>query len=212
MPQSNPFRYICDSKTVFMIMINCRISAHQRTLVIKDNSNFFINIVNRGIDIGFTSFELCYVDGIGVLCAGSQVSNLSRNCIRNYFSCFFIFFFGPTYGNGGVSRYPSSIVFVRLSMGLAFCIITGFSGFGRGNGFRAEGYTTIDSSVCVIADHDGIFDIFGMILDWNLFSYSIFKRTIRMFIRHSPCGFRLLRNLFLCIIHRAEDNVMFPVF
>ena len=51
-----------------------------------------------------------------------------------------------------------------------------------------------------------------MILDWNLFGNSVFKRTIRMFIRHSPCGFRLLRNLFLCIIHGAEDNVVFPVF
>ena len=162
MPQSNSFRYIGDSKTVFMIMINCRISAHQRTLVIKDNGYFFINIVNRGIDIGFTSFELCHVDGISVLCSGSQVSNLSRNCIRSYFSCFFIFFFGPTYGNGGVSRYPGSIVFIWCGMGLAFGIITGLSGFGRGYGIRAEGYTTIFCDVRVVADHDSIFDIFGI--------------------------------------------------
>ena len=67
MPQSNPFRYICDFKTVFMIMINCRISASQRTLVIEDNSNFFIDsTINRSTKIFFTSFELSYIDGICV--------------------------------------------------------------------------------------------------------------------------------------------------
>ena len=57
---------------------------------------------------------------------------------------------------------------------LAQCVITCFSSFSRGDGIRAEGYTTIDSSVCIIADHDSIFDIVCMIFDWILFGYGIF--------------------------------------
>ena len=57
---------------------------------------------------------------------------------------------------------------------LAQCVITCFPSFSRGDGIRAEGYTTIDSSVCIIADHDGIFDIVFMVFDWDLFSYGIF--------------------------------------
>ena len=130
-------------------MSNCRISAHQRTLVIKDNGYFFINIVNRGIDIGFTSFELCHVDSIGLFCAGGKISNLTSGfdnlgflfrftgsfvCDRiSIFIENIIFYLTicTTYGNGGISGYPSSIVFVRLSMLLALGVIAFKPGFGR---------------------------------------------------------------------------------
>ena len=59
-------------------MINCRISTHQRTLVIENHSYFLINCsINRSTKIFCASFELCYVDGIGVFFTGSQVSNLT---------------------------------------------------------------------------------------------------------------------------------------
>ena len=72
---------------------------------------------------------------------------------------------------------------------LAQCVITWFPSFSRGDRIRTKGYTAILSDICIIADHDSIFDIFGMILDRNLFGNSVFKRTIRMFIRCSPYGF-----------------------
>lgn len=45
---------------------------------------------------------------------------------------------------------------------LAQCVITCFSSFGRGDRIRTKGYTAILSDICIIADHDSIFDIFGI--------------------------------------------------
>ncbi len=162
-------------------------------------------------------FHLSHIDGIGVFFTGSQVSNLTSRfdsiCLLLAFLVFiFNFTVRTAYRNGSIGGYPSRIICVGVAMLLAQCVITCFPSFSRGDRIRTKGYTTIDSSVCIIADHDGIFDIFGMILDRNLFGNSVFKRTIRMFIRPSPCGFRLLCNLFFRRIHRAENNVVFPVF
>ena len=34
--------------------------------------------------------------------------------------------------------------------------------FGRSNRISTKGYTAILSDICIIADHDSIFDIFGI--------------------------------------------------
>lgn len=47
-------------------------------------------------------------------------------------------------------------------MGLALCVITCFSSFGRGDRISTESYTTSLCNIRIITDHDGIFDIFGI--------------------------------------------------
>ena len=172
---------------------------------------------NIRIDCTADGFQLGYVDSICILRTSCDIGNLTRrfDCLCLLFAFLVIIFHFTVCTadrNGSIGGYPSGIILIGVVMLLAQCVITCFSSFGRGDRIRTKGYTTIDSSVCIIADHDGIFDIFGMILDRNLFGNSVFKRTIRMFIRHSPCGFRLLCNLFFRKIHRAENNVVFPVF
>ena len=94
-------------------------------------------------------FHLSYVDSIGIFCAGSKISNLTSGfdnlgflfrftgsfvCDRiSIFIENIIFYLTicTTYGNGGISGYPSSIVFVRLSMLLALGVIAFKPGFGR---------------------------------------------------------------------------------
>ncbi len=112
-------------------------------------------------------FHLSHIDGIGVFCTGSQVSNLASRFDNLFFlfrfTCSFIydrlsvlveniifhFTVCTAYRNGSIGGYPSRIILVGVVMLLALCVITCFSSFSRGDGIRAEGYTTILSDICI---------------------------------------------------------------
>ena len=107
------------------------------TIVVVVASLFIRGIYT--VEMRLSRFQLSHVDGIRILRASCDVSNLARGFDRlcllfTFLVMIFHFTICATYRNGTICGYPRSIVCISCSMGLSLCIIANFSSFGRSNG------------------------------------------------------------------------------
>ena len=152
-------------------------------------------IINTVI-LRLRSFQLGYANSICILRTSCDVSNLTGNDWSSYVTVF-ILFFCTTDGNSGSFRLPNAS---RISaVVISRRIITDYIRIDRSYRINTEGYAAIDLGVGIMANHDCIFEVFGMFY-WCFSCYFFCPSESEQIMHDCFCLFHR--------IHRTNDDVI----